>query len=260
MNKIKNIYENNKRKIFTGIALGCTVVNSYAWYKAGSKCSEIIKRKKDEMRFVKDGDKEATRAVVIETVKEVLPNVIVPSLSTIATGASILYANQLAVKEIAVLSTAYTMARNDLQDTKSKMKEFLGIEKTKEIEDKVTKDRFESSGMSPTNGQQIIITNNGTVKCKDEYTGRFFYSNAFAIQKAIDKLSIDIVSQEWVSLNDFYELIGLDYVKLGDSLGWHASSYGGTSIPVHFTALLDDDKTPCLVLEYDCEPKQRYLI
>ena len=59
----------------------------------------------------------------------------------------------------------------------------------------------------------------------------------------------------YVSLNDFYDEIGLDFTKVGRELGW---SVDEGLIEIHFSSQLADDGTPCLVVEYYTPPRYNF--
>lgn len=248
----KAYYQRNKRNLLTGIALSGCVTNAFMWFDAGSKCNEIFKEKNDDLKYC--DDKEGERAVMFETIKEVTPVVLPPLVMTIGTGAAILYSNKEAAKEIAVLSTAYAVTKKDLVDTRLKMKDIFGEKKSRNVMDQVTKDRFEQTQNAYPN---VYDTHRGKVLCKDEYSGRFFYSNATEIQLAINKLSIKLPHEMWIELNYFYELLGLEQIKMGDQLGWNAEDTYNGEIPIRFTSLLTDHDEPCLVISFDISPKER---
>ena len=89
------------------------------------------------------------------------------------------------------------------------------------------------------------------IKCIDSFTGRKFYTTATKLDRAIIKLSHDILSSMWVSLNDLYYEIDLDRIPKGDSFGWNIDDICNGLLPISFSSMLLDDNTPCIVLEYD---------
>ena len=59
----------------------------------------------------------------------------------------------------------------------------------------------------------------------------------------------------YISLNEFYDEIGLGPIPIGYDLGWNLDD--GT-IEVDFTSQLAEDGTPCLVILYNVNPKYGY--
>lgn len=101
---------------------------------------------------------------------------------------------------------------------------------------------------------QLVIPSDGTVLCKDLYSGRLFYSNAEKIKQAIAKCSYEIISDMYISLNNFYEAIDspqLPRIPMGEDLGWNIDDTINGKLPITLSALLTDDNKPCLCIDYD---------
>ena len=64
-----------------------------------------------------------------------------------------------------------------------------------------------------------------------------------------------MLSQMYVSLNDFYDELNLKHSGNGDELGWKLDD---GFIEVDFSSQLSDDGRPCLVIEYMVAPRYDY--
>ena len=51
-----------------------------------------------------------------------------------------------------------------------------------------------------------------------------------------------------IRLNDFYNEIGLDRIKIGEDLGWNIDK---GLIEVHYDSTIADNEEPCIVLDYE---------
>ena len=58
----------------------------------------------------------------------------------------------------------------------------------------------------------------------------------------------------YVSLNDFYDEIGLDHTSVGDDLGWNTDKL----IDINFSSQLNDNGEPSVVLDYAVVPNYNY--
>ena len=58
-----------------------------------------------------------------------------------------------------------------------------------------------------------------------------------------------------IRLNDFYNEIGLDRIKIGEDLGWNIDD---GLIEIIFSPQLADDGRPCLSLDYRIAPKYNF--
>ena len=72
-----------------------------------------------------------------------------------------------------------------------------------------------------------------------------------SINKAINELNRRINLNFYVSLNDFYDEIGLEENDLGRALGWNSDK---GLIEVSFSSQLSPKNEPCLVISFDCTP------
>jgi hypothetical protein len=248
LNGLGEFGKKNSPAILTGLAIVGLVSTAVAAYKAAPEAEKILKQKKEDLKKVDPEDKAAKRTVVIEAAKELTPVMLPTIIMGGATAACIIGSNSISSKRIAVLSTAYTVSEKAVKDLNGKMQEMLGEKKTRAIKDAIVKDKV---GETPKDGNSVIITGNGDVLCKDLYSGRFFQSNAQKLGQAINKLSHDVQTDMYVSLNDLYDEIGLPRIPMGDDFGWNVDDAPRGQLPIDLTAVLTDDGTPCLCLNYD---------
>lgn len=249
-NMAKNMVEKanqNKASILTGTGvLGLFATVGLSW-KAGIKAEKILEKRKRDMADVAPDDKEARKAVNKEAIKEMIPVVLPVVAMGITTSACIIGSNTVSSKKIAVLSAAYSVSETAVKELNGKMQEVLGEKKTRVIKDAILKDKI---GDAPKE-EQVIITGDGDVLCKDSYSGRYFRSNAQKIGQAINRLSHDIITDMYVSLNDLYSELHIERIPMGDDLGWNIDDTQRGQLPVTYTAVLTDDGIPCLCIDYD---------
>lgn len=246
----------NSPAILTGLAVVGLLSTVVLAYKAAPKAEKIMEKKKKDMSYVEKGDKAAKKAVTVETIKEMAPVITPVVVMGAATTACILGSNSISSKRIAVLSAAYSISERTVKDLNGKMNEVLGVKKTQVIKDAIAKDKLDAS--KTPKGNQVIVTGNGDVLCKDSYTGRFFQSNAQKIGQAINELSHDLMTDMYVSLNDFYGALNIPRVPMGEDLGWNVDDTQRGQLPITYTAILTESGEPCLCVEYDVGVRTDY--
>lgn len=245
----------NKRQVLTGASIVTSIWGAYEWCKAGTKISHILDRHDQDMKDCDPDDKEAKRAVTFEAVRDIAPIIVGPTIIT-ATTCGMIFANDyISSKEIAILGAAYTVSSKNLAQTREKVKSFFGETEARKMEGDLSKDKLRKD--EPIRNNNIVI-NGGEVLCKDFYSGRLFYSSVEKVEKAILELSRNIIDEMFVSLNDFYNLIDLDTIPLGDDLGWNIDNTIRGSVPIIYNAVLTDDNRPCLCLEFEVHPRMDY--
>jgi hypothetical protein len=129
--------------------------------------------------------------------------------------------------------------------------ETIGKSKELKMRDEISGDQIKRN---PPGTNEVIFTGKGEVMCFDTISGRYFKSDIEQIRKAINELNRGLLSDMFVTLNEFYDAIGLANTKLGDDMGWDIDK---GMIDVSFSAQLTEDGEPCLVLNYDVEPKYK---
>ena len=121
------------------------------------------------------------------------------------------------------------------------------------IRDKVAEERIKNE---PVNKSTIIVSGKGNTCCFDTITKRRFLSDIEAIKKIVNELNRRMINgDDYISLNEFYYELGMDGVSIGDELGWNVSR---GLIEVDFSAQIDTDGTPCIVLNYTVAPKRGF--
>ena len=249
MNEFMKASKKKSPAILTGMAVVGVVATAYSAYKAGLVASEILEKHRKKMEQIAADDKRSKWEVRKETALALTP-VVLPTL--IMGGATIgctVGAQSISSKRIAALSAAYSVSEAVYNNLNGKMTEILGTKKAREIKDSIAKDHLLEVEKS---GGNLIVSGSGNVKCLDEYSGRMFWSNAIKIDKAVNQLSNDVRCNRYVSLNDFYDLIDLPRIKMGDVLGWNEEdTMGDGRIPITFSAILSEEGDPVLCIEYD---------
>lgn len=257
LGKAESFTKKNSPIILAGSAIAGVISTSYFSYKAGSRADKILQEYRKDMKDCKPDDKEAKRAVIGETAKKMIPVMAPPVIMGGTTIACIAGSHAISSRRIAVLSAAYTLSESTVKNLNVKMEEILGEKKARSIRDAVMKDKLKADSDKDRkllSDGQMLIPNDGTVLCKDLYSGRLFYSTYEKISQAIVKCSYDIISDMYISLNDFYEAIGspqLGPIPLGNDMGWNIDDTQNGKLPIILTALLTDDGKPCLCVEYD---------
>lgn len=246
------IFEHEHRAtILTGLGVAGLWTTAWMAYKAGPRARDILKEKRKDIQDTRVDDTETKRTIYWETVKEMAPILAPPILLGGVSTACIIGSHTVSNHRIAALSAAYTITDNALREYKGKVTDLLGEKKAQQIRENISRDHVQKNPPPPD--EQIIFTGDGDVLCLDEYSGRYFRSNAEKIGRVILKLSNEIQSEMWISLNDFYAEIGLPPVKMGEELGWSVERTNKGIIPIHYTATMTKNKIPCLAVQFDTE-------
>lgn len=248
-------------EILTGIGIAGMVTTTVLAVKATPKALMLIEAEKERQtgkRYIELGedatepvDKLKPKDVIKVTWKCYLPSAITCAASI----ACLIGASSVHNKRNAVLATAYKISESALTEYREKVVETLGERKEEAIRESIAKDRVENN--PPVNQNEIIITEKGSTLCCDGSTGRYFKSDIDKIKKAINEINARLIYDSYVSINEFYEAIGIPGITNGDKLGWNIDKLGKDLLKIHFTPTLYED-TPCVVLDFPIPPYYEY--
>lgn len=214
--------------IGVGIASGIGAVVTAAF--ATVKATKIIEKRKAEK------DTLTKKEIVSAVWKNYIPTVGAVILSV----GCIVAANTVSRKRSAALAAAYALSETAFSAYKQSVADEFGVEKERDISDKAVQKRIENT---PVNSTEVINVGKGGVLVYDEFAGRYFRSDKNSIIGAVNDLNRMILQDDTATLNDFYDLVGLNFTKLGYLMGW-TSSEG--SVNVTFSSHLTADGEPCL--------------
>lgn len=232
-------------EILTGLGIAGMLSTTVLAVKATPKALRLIEQKKyeeatDELKPVE---------VVKAAWKPYIPAMITGTFSI----ACLIGANSVNAKRNAALATAYKISETALTEYREKVIETIGEKKEQAIRENIDKDRIETNVRGDS---QVIVTGLGTTLCYDHHSGRTFYSDIELIRKAENNINYRLLNEEYVSLNDLYDELGLEPTETGNLLGWNIGRDGQVSI--EFSAHLTKDGKPCLALDYHIAPRYDY--
>ncbi len=245
VHSVKIGFKKNSPGILIGIGItGMTsaIVMSVA---ATSKALKLIEEAKKE----KEVDKLTPMDTVKTTWKCYIPTVVTASLSA----ACIIGSSSEQTKRNAALATAYTISENAFKEYKEKVVETIGEKKEKEVRDSIAKDEIKRD---PVVNREVIITGSGTTLCYDSISKRYFQSSMEKLQRAQNELNRRMISDMYLSLNDFYYEIGLEGTDFGEDLGWYVNK---GFIDLNFSSQIADNGEPCLVVGHYEPPTYDYM-
>lgn len=231
-------------EILTGLGISGMISTTILAVKATPKALVLLEEKRLE-----NNNEKLTK---IETIKTAWRPYIPAAVIGAASITCLIGASSVNHKRNAALTAAYAISENTLTRYRDKVIETLGEKKDKEIIDKVSQDRVNEN---PKVDSQIIISSKGNTLFMDSISGRYFKSDLDYIKKAVNKLNRDMTLDYYVSLEDFYNEIGLKPTKNSSSLGWNLDD---GLIEINISTCLTDDDQPCIVLDYNIAPRYEF--
>lgn len=244
MKSVKIFASKHAPEILTGIGVSGMIAATGLAITETPKALKLIELRKEE-----EGVDELSPVEIAKTVWKCY----IPAAVTLTVSAAcIIGASAVNVRRNAALATAYTLSETALSEYREKVIDTIGPEKEKEVRDKIDRDRVERN---PIGNSEVIVTGRDNMLCLDCYAGRYFESSADLIDRAVNELNRQMLINDYVSLNDFYDELGLEHTPLGDQLGWRIDK---GYVKISYSSQLTEDRKPCLVLSYELAPEYDY--
>ena len=241
---VKNVVGKHSPEILTGIGITGMVTTVVLAVKATPKALDLIAEAEDEK------DDQLTK---LEVVKAAWKPYIPVAISGAVSVACIVGATSVNARRNAALATAYKIAETSLHEYREKVIETIGEKKETAIRDKVSKAHIEKNQLGSS---EIIITEKGDTLCFDVISGRYFKSDIDKLKRVENELNALLLSQDYISLNEFYDEVGISHTSIGDELGWNIGRDG--LIKLHFSSQISENGTPCIVVDYSVAPRYDY--
>lgn len=157
------------------------------------------------VRIVDEIEAHSKKEIVKTVWKEYIPAAGVG----IATISCIFGANTLNKRQQAALMSAYALLDQTYKEYKSKVKEVLGEEAEQKVKDTIAEEKV--SDICPADGKLLFYEPN---------YGQGFERTMLEVQDAEYRLNQKFAVEGEASLNDFFELLGLNKTDTGDLIGW----------------------------------------
>ena len=244
---IQLFLKNNSSTILTCVGAVGTVVTTIMAVKATPKAIRLLEAKEEE---------KGEKLTKWETVKTAAP-VYIPSVLMGATTLTCIFgADVLNKRQQASLASAYALLDQSYKTYRRKVDELYGDEAGEKVRESIAKDKYEETDNLPevSEGNQLFY---------DFYSGRYFESTLDMVQWAEYEVNRTMSVYGSVSLNNYYDLLGLEelpeYEELGWSYGMMEATYWHNWIDFDHSVTKIDDDLECIIINMPYEALPGYL-
>ena len=244
--------EQNAPQIMTGIGIAGMVGTVVLAVKATPKALKLIEEVKEE-KLETLQEEEEVKLTTVETVKATWKPYIPATLTGLTSIAFLVGSCSVNTRRIAALTTVYKLSESALLEYKDAVVETIGEKKAEKVREQVAKNKIESN---PVSKQVVFETHKGNTLCYDPLCDRYFRSDMNSIKKAENQLKSYLLSDDYISVNTFYDFLNLKHSELGDIMGWNVNRCGYVDVEVR--AMIADNDEPCLVLDFSEMPVYEY--
>lgn len=248
---VQQFLKRNASTILTCVGVTGVVVTAVMVAKETPKAMTLINNAQE---------KKGEKLTKWEKVKIAGP-VYAPSIITgIGTIACIFGANVINKHQQATLMSAYALLDNSYKEYKKKTDELYGEGAGKHIRGEIAKDKYSGDGSLLDDNKELFF---------DFYSGRYFESTKEAVMWAQYETNRAMYINGAVSLNEYYELLGLEpraeYEDIGWSCGQLEEMHWHPWIEFDYEDIIIDEESDysegieCTIIHLPMEPFMGYL-
>jgi len=242
----KSVITANSPVLLVGTAIVGVVTTGVLSAKAGYKARGVVDERERELQEATPGAPPLTTK---EKAKLTWPLYVVPSLTGAGAIASVAGVHTVHTQRHAALAGLYAVTSTKLDEYTERAEELLGPKKTQQISDEMAQRSVDRSPLDMDH--EILILEEGTEVCHDEWSGRWFMGSMAIIERAANNINLQLAESGEASLNDFYEWLGLPPIPMGVRFGWS----GKTKIDIKFGSVVTNDGRPAISFWFRPEPK-----
>ena len=243
-NKISKFTTDNSPLLLTVVGTAGVITTGILAAKGGIKAEQMVQ---EHLYTASESYNETVTAKekLLLTWKCYLP----AAGATVLTCGAIIGANRIGTRRAAALAVGYTALEKGFEEYREKIKEKLSPAKEQGIRDEIAQDRFNRVG----GGSEIVVMADKSL-CFDTFSGRTFVSTMEDVKWAINKINYQLLHEDYASVTDFYNLIGLDRTGISDDFGWR----NDREFECELTSVLTADGKPAIAITFRTEPIRDY--
>lgn len=189
-----------------------------------------------------------------EKIRAVWPLYIPTVMIGSATIACLIGANVLNQRQQAALTSAYIFLDQSFKDYKQKVAELYGDDANSNIRAAIAKAKYSDVDIQPKGDETLLFF--------EEHYGQYFERSMLQVMDAEYLLNRKFAMEGEVSLNDFFEFLGLSEMEIGDVLGWSQEmicDYPNPAwIDFEHQLVRMDDGMECYIINMLVTPKAGY--
>lgn len=229
------------RRNAPAIATTLAIVSATATTVLAANAGMSTREKLDAYKLNDELAEPSTTEKIKQTWKIYIPTAVMLA-STIT---SIVALHRVGLNREASALALYKVSEQAFSRYRNKVIEKLGEDSDKDVRESVAQDIVTKN---PPTGEIVIV--NGEVLCLDVYSGRYFQSSMENINRSVNEFNLKVIHENYASLTEFYELIGIDANGSSDDLGWMSDAL----LEVTFSSVLTPDGRPCLAIDFRNAP------
>lgn len=241
---VKSVITANSPVLLVGTAVAGVVATGVLAAKGGYKARAIIDDA--EEKRIANNEEPLT---VMDKAQLTWLCYAAPALTGASTIASVVGVHTIHTKRHAALAGLYAVTTSKLDDYREKAEELMGPKKTQELNDSVSQ---KAVNRTPFDSSEVLIIDDAGQLCHDDWSGRWFMGSVNKLEAAALELNRRLLHEGEVTINDYYNLLGLPEVESGVNYGWPA----GSKLDLKIGNVQSPDGRPAISVWFRQEPKE----
>jgi len=244
---------NKSPAILTALGVTGTITTAYLAAAAAFKAARVIS---DENAILEKARQESPGAEIAELdlrgMAELTWNLYIPAATCAAlTVTTIICGNRASERRAAAMAAAYTFAEKSFAEYREKTLLKVGKKKEQEVRDEIVQDRIKAN--PPGRTVLALASQDGSQLCWDKWTDRYFVSDMESIRKAVNDFNQELINSSYMTLSDFYYLIGMRPTSDSDNIGWNTDKL----LEIDYSAALTDKGVAVIAIDFRNRPSHR---
>ena len=245
MGNVRRNISKNSPLIMTSLGIVTSISAVVTAFKVAPRAKEIL----DSIEENKSTD-DSKAKIFWEKTKRITPIILPVLLQEAVAVGCIAGSYKVNSKRLLALGTAYSLSESRFDEYRNQVIKNLGEKKEQRIHDDIAANAVKEKEEE----LMKVSVPEGKVLCLDKITERVFCSDMETIKRIENRLNKRLISEMFISLNDFYYELDDPDIKpcaAGEELGWNSDHL----IDFRFSSQLLDDGRPCLVIDYATAPR-----
>ena len=247
---IERFMRKNAPSILTGVGIAGFISTTVVACMETPHALELAHKEKEKQETYGESGVTAKAKLVISVAPAYIPAALMGAGSI----ACVVCANKISLSRQAALAGSLAIAQESLKDYKNELAEKLSPKQLEEIESDINQKKVAEESVED---YEYCNEKTKTTRCKDEYSGRYFWGDRDSIDKALIAFNRDLLEQgpSGLSLNDLYAHLELEPSPVGNEVGWN-----GQKDILHYKIDYGPDKNgnPILILSFVNDPTPNY--
>lgn len=245
MNRTQYFLKKHSSTILTVMGAAGVVGTAVLSVKATPKALVLLEEAKRE---------KGEKLTVVETVKVAWKPYVPAAITGFSTIACIFGANYLSMKNQASLMSAYALLDNAYKEYRNKVVDIYGDEADINVRQEIVKAKINDD----------IEVENGKLLFFDHHSMQSFESTMEHVLEAENAFLEILNHRGYACLNEYYDLLGIDYTDDGFQLGWFAiennDPYNCRELEFKYEEITIKNGMNCWIISTNMAPALDYII